>query len=446
MLVQKLLLGLIFSSIIVISFGCSSSTGTGNLALGGDSAAGSGSFSAIYSANSVPQRLQWHENAGYCGETSFQTIGLGYGQYIPQYELRSIASNGLPQNNHNSQLLIGVNDKSTAEAIGLTHSREWTNPGDSEAFLKWIKEQLSQGYPVVIGVLLNKNQFYNDKSSLQPCTYESGGKSTACPMGEDCIPSADPYEFDSSAGDYKKQAGLCQFGDKEYDHIVTVVQVKTNRPCSAPGSCEYDENDRIVIDDHGLFSSECDYGNAFINCPSGSNRNNLCIDFTVKNYVYLYTFRFADFIKTREEANQAGGAIYSLNKASVDYAIALTGLSGSENVPVQVTIERLFECQAITEGTSTKPTASNPPNPDTALTLQAQVNGSNGNYTVYYYKTVADAQSMNHNSPTQSFSCTVTNRENCSIRAVVIDPGEIAIFRAIKSSSPAPTGPQRSPQ
>lgn len=56
----------------------------------------------------LPPRLQWEHNGGYCGEVSMIVAGLYYGQYLSQYDVRAIASPGMPQN---SQTWPGVKAK-----------------------------------------------------------------------------------------------------------------------------------------------------------------------------------------------------------------------------------------------------------------------------------------------------------------------------------------------
>ena len=104
----------------------------------------------------VAQRLQWHQNFGYCGETSFITTGQAVGQYVSQYTMRSLASPKVNQYSPKSQLLIGVNDASTANKVRYKHSEFSNCTIQSKAFLKWIKARLYQGHPVIIGVYLNE--------------------------------------------------------------------------------------------------------------------------------------------------------------------------------------------------------------------------------------------------------------------------------------------------
>ncbi len=126
-------------------------------------------------AEPISPRLQWNENNGYCGEVSFISAGLYYGQYLSQYDARSLACNGGSQTEN--QLLLGINDQIAAPAMRL-NAIQWQG---SSNFLAWVKEQTDQGYLVSIGVYTNEYRFY-----------------------EDTDPSA---------------------GDDEYDHIVPVLSI-----------------------------------------------------------------------------------------------------------------------------------------------------------------------------------------------------------------------------
>jgi VCBS repeat-containing protein len=159
-----------------------------------------------YSAGSgLPPRLQWDANFGYCGETSFISAGLNYGQYISQYDARAIASNIANQSLEGSQLLLGVNDVAAAEAMHLTAvAKEAT----TASFLTWVKSNVVAGYPVVMGVFMNQSRFY---------------------------------------GTANLNAGF-----SEYDHIVTVTGVTSTRPLTGPAT--YYADDILTFNDNGLWT------------------------------------------------------------------------------------------------------------------------------------------------------------------------------------------------
>ena len=160
-----------------------------------------------YTAGSkLPSRIQWDANYGYCGEVSFISAGLNYGQYISQYDARAIASKNARQSLESSQLLLGVNDVATAKAMHLTAMAFNTaQQPTSTAFLSWVKSNVTAGYPVVIGVFMNQSRFYGTTN--------------------------------------------LNAGDTEYDHIVAVTSVTSTHPLTGPTT--YYADDVLTFNDNG---------------------------------------------------------------------------------------------------------------------------------------------------------------------------------------------------
>lgn len=358
----------------------------------------------------VSQRLQWHENFGYCGETSYVTIGLSLGQYVSQFTMRSIASPGLAQNNINSQLLLGTaNAKSSANTMHFVSSTNYDS--STKDFLKWIKEQLSLGHPVVLGVYLNEQQFYGHTIGAA-CT-----QSSTCTNSQTCID------------------GYCQSGDPEYDHIVTAVSVQTSHPCSAPGTCSYYDDDIITIDDHGLFASECDYGNTFLGCPPKGNPANLC---SPNNYTYLYSYSFGDFQKTRAQANDTKD-VYSIaeslstNSLEV-YGISIQGVQGQDELlPVQLNVDKNYECTTVGHDSNSAPT----PNDPLALTINVPGMIAGKIYKLYRYTNFSDVPTSDFDKNSQA----CLSNKTCSVSQISTDSpppsdsittNQTVIYRAVK--------------
>lgn len=160
-------------------------------------------------ANPLPPRQQWLANDGYCGEESFVSAGLYYGQYVSQYDARALASRNAPQNTARSQLLLGVNDVAAAKAMHLAATPYNTAAQtDTTSFLKWVKTNVTAGYPVAIGVYTNEFRFYGRTN-----------------------PNA---------------------GDPVYDHIVTVTGITSKSPLTGPVA--YSPDDVITFSDHGLWT------------------------------------------------------------------------------------------------------------------------------------------------------------------------------------------------
>jgi hypothetical protein len=162
---------------------------------------------------SIPPRLQWMANYGYCGETSLISAGLYYGQYVSQYTARAIASAGTPQNRRGSQLLLGVNDTSAAKKMHL-NAVEWNTAAErsTRAFLAWVKANVTLGYPVTIGVYTNEYLFYGKTNpragdpSYDHIVPVTGAANDALTFSDNGLwsPTGDPkysftYPFDSFA-------------------------------------------------------------------------------------------------------------------------------------------------------------------------------------------------------------------------------------------------------
>jgi len=155
----------------------------------------------------IEPRLQWNANSGYCGETSFISAGLRFGQYCSQYTARSIASPRVNQTDPSSQLLLGVNDTAAAASMRLKAS-EYPNQSQSSTrdFLRWVKSRTLSGNVVIIGV-------FNNGILLEEWTGRDDG-------------------------------------DSEYDHIVPVLRWGSKRPFS---DSRYAGDDVITISDNGLY-------------------------------------------------------------------------------------------------------------------------------------------------------------------------------------------------
>jgi hypothetical protein len=158
--------------------------------------------------NDLPPRIEWDENYGYCGETSYVVAGLYFGQYCSQYTVRALTSPGIPQHLRKSQLLLGVNDDKAADAMRLKYE-QWNNDsGSSEDFLVWVKHHVSQNHPVIIGLLNNEYIFEGD---------------------------TDP-----------------DAGQPDYDHIVPVTGIGSFTTPIDDG--KYHGNDRVYYSDNGFYT------------------------------------------------------------------------------------------------------------------------------------------------------------------------------------------------
>lgn len=158
--------------------------------------------------NDLPPRQQWEANFGYCGEVSFISAGLYYGQYVSQYDARKIASENADQSTEGSQLLLSENDAYTAAKMHL-RAVQWKGGARTTKFLSWAKKNIVSEYPVIIGVFKNAGSFEG---------------------------SSDPHA-----------------GDDRYDHIVLATGISSRHPLE---SSDYYSDDEITFSDHGLWSPD----------------------------------------------------------------------------------------------------------------------------------------------------------------------------------------------
>jgi hypothetical protein len=156
--------------------------------------------------NNISIRNQWVNNGGYCGEVCLISAGLKYGQYISQYDAREATSKKGSQ--VEKELLLGVNDAYAAAQMHLK-AEIWNKDKSTEKFLRWVKRNVTEGFPVAIGVFMNANRFYSDTR-----------------------PNA---------------------GDDEYDHIVPVIRFDSNYPLT---SDRYYGDDTITFSDNGIWQEK----------------------------------------------------------------------------------------------------------------------------------------------------------------------------------------------
>lgn len=159
----------------------------------------------------IAPRYQWNTNWGYCGETSFISAGLHYGQYTSQWTARELGCNctGAAQRKASSQVLLGTPTAMRA-ANAMMLDTEWFDAQAQEStpeFLAWVKEHFIAGHVVIIGV-------YNNVNMLN-----EGG-----------------------------------VGQATYDHIVPVLGIGSPDPLDDRNT-HFNPADNILISDNGLFTA-----------------------------------------------------------------------------------------------------------------------------------------------------------------------------------------------
>ncbi len=329
--------------------------------------------------NPIPPRFQWNHNGGYCGETSFIAAGLYYGQYLSQYDVRSIAADGASQNAkasgvYTSQLILGTNDQKTAKRLRLAHE-EWPRDQlkDTTAFMQWVKSHVLNGHPVIVGVMNNVR------------------------LLDESMP-----------------------GDPQYDHIVPVLGFGTSNATA------YDDNDIIVFSDNGLYTpgNSIPFYHQFRMQPDNA-------------VVAAYPF-----LGDRHTANNINGNIYSVlklvagnNTQHRNYAIAITGVEDPDNVTksVRVTTDLNYEVPAIGSDSNTRPTAMSLNLSVTVSDLQPNVT-----YNLYTYDHESKVPTANFNqnaaNATSVKGITITEGDSYSF-SMAITSDQKVFFRAVEAAA-----------
>ena len=98
--------------------------------------------------------------SGYCGETSIQSAGLYFGNWISSERVRYAGGN--------AEVLVNVNAHTAATALKFTIAR-WNSGAkkpQNAAFVAWVKSQLAAGYPVVGAVYSAQGSFTGASQGL----------------------------------------------------------------------------------------------------------------------------------------------------------------------------------------------------------------------------------------------------------------------------------------
>ena len=113
----------------------------------------------------VPPRYMWGWGIGvngYCGETSFQSHGIFWGNWVSSERVRE-ASGG-------SELLIAVDDTVAAKALKFPFE-EWdyeAKSPQSGEFIAWLRGHIDNGHMAAIGVYEKQKTGDNDYDHIVP--------------------------------------------------------------------------------------------------------------------------------------------------------------------------------------------------------------------------------------------------------------------------------------
>ena len=108
----------------------------------------------------VPPRYMWGwDSTGYCGEMSFQSHGIYWGNWVSEENVRN--SEG------GNEILIGVNDITAAKKLKFTYD-EWDFNNKKQpqwkGYIQWVRSHIDKGNIVVGGLYLR----YDKKTHSDP--------------------------------------------------------------------------------------------------------------------------------------------------------------------------------------------------------------------------------------------------------------------------------------
>lgn len=216
--------------------------------------------------NDIPPRLMWNvvDNAwqssasGYCGETSIQSAGLLYGQYIPQYMIRQMLGDYFlslwgetsePSSNLKRMwsLFFGTGWDSSGAPGGDHHDI------DKQLFAK-LSQYYCQVLPQIWDATSGANndgfqpleillqQLHLQHEQFKPASVQYKTHDTFIPWVKKNVCSGYPVIIGV-------QDFLAGSNDVDYDHIVIVLGWASNHELT---DNSYYTDDEIVFSDHGL--------------------------------------------------------------------------------------------------------------------------------------------------------------------------------------------------
>ncbi len=196
-------------------------------------------------------------------------------------------------------------------------------------------------------------------------------------------------------------------GSRFYDHVVPISGVSSSRPLTGT----YDPHAVVTFSDNGNYGIAADIP-------------------------YVFRYAFAAFQKSRVQANQPNGPIYSLPSRVRDFGIAITGVADAsrEALPVRVATNVNYERPSIVNGSSRRP----PPMP---VVLTVTVSGLKPGvaYRLYRYSSFAAVPGGNYNAHASAaakrWSFTIASGSTFTITERLASD-RVAAYRAAAASAP----------
>ena len=222
-------------------------------------------------------------------------------------------------------------------------------------YVDWVQAEVSKDRPVIIAVFMNYYKFY----------------------------------------------GLNKGGDNDYDHIVPVLGVTTNRS----------EGSRLYWSDNGLWAP----GN---------------------NPPYRFDGVFTSLFKSRSQANAATAPIYSLNNNKQNRGLSVFGVmdANKDTIRVKLATNVTFEKPAMKDGQNTRPKSM-----PLELTATVQIPDQKIGYNLYLYSafTSVPTSKFNGNAAKAAQIWKIPANSGATFTVKVnVQSSNVAVFRAVRATAP----------
>ena len=199
-------------------------------------------------------------------------------------------------------------------------------------------------------------------------------------------------------------------GEIEYDHIVTVTGVSSSHPLTQPAT--YFPDDTLTFTDHGIWTGTASSASQFV-----------------------FTYSFATFPKTRQQANAKTSSVYALPSGVENYGLSILGVADDshETLPVAVTTSVNSEGQTMRDGANVRP-------PATRLSVTATLSGLSPHvvYKLYRYNSAASVPNSRFNANRAHAVSTrrIVATTSTYVITETIRSSDEVFYRAVRASAP----------
>lgn len=201
-------------------------------------------------------------------------------------------------------------------------------------------------------------------------------------------------------------------GQGSYDHIVPVFGIGSGSPLT---NLAYHATDAITISDNGLHNIG-------------------------RNIPYLYTYEFASFPRTRDQANAIGGPVYALRDRPRNYGTVVTGVLDPQGVTIPVRLTSNVNGEGVQNGSGPNQVMKQQPTgTPMKLTARVSIPDSSQAYVVYLYDHFGKVPTRDFNAQAgravKSWTIPAGSGPTWSVTVDALT-SDTLVFRAVPVSAP----------